>query len=136
MPTMTPHSRRRPGPLLAGALTMAALSLVAALPGRADDPTPQRLTPAQEAQVFPERKAALLRHQRQRIEALQKGERCISGAGDSTALRNCMREERQSHQDQRQKHREAMREIYERNGITAPMGRQGGGGWGKGPRGN
>lgn len=136
MTTMTPLSRFRTGPLLAGALTITALSLAATLPGRADDSSPQRLTPAQEAQVFPERKAALLRHQRQRIEALQKGERCISGAGDSTALRNCMREERQSHQAQRQKHREAMREIYARNGITAPMGRQGGGGWGQGPRGN
>jgi hypothetical protein len=133
---MTPQSRFRAAPLLAGALTMAALSLAAALPGRAEDPSPQRLTPAQEAQVFPERKAALLRHQRQRIEALQKGERCISGAGDSAALRDCMQEQRQSHQAQRQKHREAMRGIYERNGITAPMGRQGGGRWGKGPRGN
>lgn len=115
---------------------MAALSLGAALPGRAEDPSPQRLTPAQEAQVFPERRAALLRHQRQRIETLQQGERCISAAGDSGALHTCMQEQRQSHRAERQKHREAMREIYARNGVTAPMGRQGGGGWGKGRRGN
>jgi hypothetical protein len=133
---MTSPVRFRPAALLAGTLGIAALSLGAALPGRADDPAPQRLTPAQEAQTFPERKAALLRHQRERIQALQSGERCISGADDSAALRSCLQEQWQQKKAQRQQHRETMREIDERSGITAPKGRRGGGGWGKGRRGN
>jgi len=144
---MTPLSRFRSSPLLASTLSMATMSLAtaslatmslaavslgAALPGRADGHAPQRLTAAQESQIFPERKAALLRHRRERIEVLQNGERCIGAARDTDALRTCMQEEWQQQRVQRQKHREAMGEIYARSGITAPTDRQGGGGWGKG----
>jgi hypothetical protein len=136
MVAMISPARFRPGLLLAGALSIAALAGTTALPGLADSPARQQLTPAQEAQIFPERKAALLRHQRERIQSLQSNERCIKGAGDSAALRSCMEEGRQQNNAERQKHRKAMEEIYSRNGIAAPMGRQGGGGSGKGRKGN
>jgi hypothetical protein len=135
---MTTQARSIRGRTLAAAvgstLSIALLGLGAALPGQAQDSAPtRRLTPAQEAQIFPERKALLLRHHRERIETLQKGERCIRDAGDSAALRDCMRQERQDNQAQRQRHREAMRAIYERNGIELPVGGPGGGRrWGKG----
>ncbi|MEX1316751.1 MAG: hypothetical protein AB1Z22_06430 [Synechococcaceae cyanobacterium] len=131
---MTPTAPFRPSRSLAGALSIALLSLGAALPVLAQDSAPQRLTPAQEAQIFPERKALLQRHQRERIQSLQEGERCINAAGDSAALRRCMQQQRQENQAQRQKHREAMRSIYARNGIELPVGGPGQGGWGKGRR--
>jgi hypothetical protein len=133
MTTSIPSRRSR---TLAGALTLALLSLGTALPGLAQDSAPQRLTPAQEAKIFPERKALLVRHQRERIQTLQTSERCIRGAGNPEALRRCMQQERQQNQAQRQKHREAMRGIYARNGIDVPVGGPGKGRWGKGKGGN
>ncbi len=137
MPTpLTATARFQRTSCLAGALGIALLSLGSALPGLAQDSAPQRLTPAQEAKIFPERKALLVRHQRNRIQTLQKGERCVSGAGDTAALRRCMQQERKQNQAQRQEHRDAMRAIYTRNGIEAPMGGPGSGRRGKGNRGN
>ena len=135
---MTTYVPDRPSPshsrTLAGALALALLSLGTALPGLAQDSAPQRLTPAQEAKIFPERKALLGRHQRERIQTLQKSERCVSGAADHAALRRCMQQERQQNQAQRQQFREGIRSIYARNGIDVPVGGPGKGG--KGRRGN
>jgi hypothetical protein len=131
-PSVPTTAVRSPGVRpLAGALTIALLSLGTALPGLAQDSAPQRLTPAQEAKIFPERKALIVRHQRQRIKTLQKAERCVSGAGDSAALRRCMQQERKENQAQRQELRDGMRSIYARNGIEAPVGGPGSGRWGK-----
>lgn len=118
---------------LSGGLAIVLLALGAALPAQAQDSAPtRRLTPAQEAQLFPERKELLLRHHRERIATLQRGEGCIREAGDAAALRDCMRQERQDNQAQRQRLREAMRAMYERNGIEVPVGGPGGRRWGKG----
>jgi hypothetical protein len=138
MHSMSPQARLRPAALsrasllLAGVLGSAAFAGATALPSRAESPIPQRPTPAQEAQIFPQRKAALLRHQRERIEAMQSAERCLSGAEDSAALRQCMHEQGRQLKDQARSHRQTMDELYKRNGMAAPRGRRGGGGPGPG----
>ncbi|MEO1004065.1 MAG: hypothetical protein AAFX65_13275 [Cyanobacteria bacterium J06638_7] len=133
---MTHPNLLRRGRSLATAAGITLLSMGSALPGLAQDSAPQRLTPAQEAQIFPERKALLVRHQRERIQTLQKSERCVSGAANSSALRRCLQQERQENQAQRQSLRESMREIYSRSGIDVPVGGPGAGRSGRGQGGN
>ena len=131
----TPAPSRRGRSLavtLGSGLTIALLGLGSALPGLAQDSAPQRLTPEQQQRIFPERRTQLLRHHKERIQTLQKSERCISAARDTAALNSCLQQERQENQAQRQKHREAMRAIYERNGIQVPVGGPGGRGSGAG----
>lgn len=116
---------------MAAALGLTLLSLGSAAPALAREakgPAAPRLTPAQQAQTFPERRTELLRHHRERISILRNGERCIDAARDSEALRRCMQQERQQQQALRQSHWEAMRGIYERNGIEMPQRGPGGGG--------
>ncbi|MCU0529179.1 MAG: hypothetical protein MUD04_06740 [Cyanobium sp. Prado107] len=141
MTTPAPSRRGRSLAVTLGSgLTIALLGLATALPGLAQDSAPQRLTPEQQQRIFPERRAQLLRHHKERIQTLQTSERCISAARDTSALNSCLQQERRENQEQRQKHREAMRAIYERNGIQVPVGGPGGrgsgagGGGGKGRR--
>lgn len=104
---------------------LAPLALALAMSGTAlAGPGPggwKRLTPEQQQKVYPELKRLSLQHHRERIVNLQRGERCIAAAGSSEALFTCMREERQANREQRQKQREAMRAMFQRNGIEMPQ---------------
>ncbi|MFM7733880.1 MAG: hypothetical protein ACKO6F_10605 [Cyanobium sp.] len=96
-----------------------------------------RISPDQWQKIFPENKQLSLRDQRARLAILQRGERCISAAANADALRSCMREQRTAMQQQRRQHMQAMRALFERNGIQMPElrkgpGGKGGGGWGGG----
>ena len=116
---------------VAGGLAPLALALSLAGPALAGPGGPgpgrgpgrggwERLTPEQQQKVYPELKRLSLQQHRERIGILQRGERCIASAGSSDALFNCMKEERLANRTQRQKHREAMQAMFERNGIEVP----------------
>jgi hypothetical protein len=121
-------------------LRLAALALVVGASGAAlaqpvGQPAKGRLTPQQWQKIFPEHRSLAMRDHQARIAVLQKGERCIAGAGNGDALRECLRQERSAYQQQRQAHRTAMRALFERNGIPVPEWgnkRGGKGGWGQG----
>jgi len=86
-----------------------------------------RLTPAQQAKIFPEQKALALSSHQARMAALTDGERCITAAGHWDALKNCMRQERQANIALHKANRAQMRSLFERNGIPFPEHREGGG---------
>ena len=86
-----------------------------------------RPTPAQMQKIFPDHKRLAISDQRAHIAILQSGERCLSAAGSSEALRTCMKQQREASQRQRQQHRASMKALFERNGIAMPQ-------WGKGER--
>lgn len=86
-----------------------------------------RPTPAQMQKIFPDQKRLAISDQQARIAILQSGERCLSAAGSSEALRTCMKQQREASQRHRQQHRASMKALFERNGITMPQ-------WGKGDR--
>jgi hypothetical protein len=120
-------------------LRLAALALVVGAAGSAlaqplGEPARGRLTPQQWQKIFPDYRSLAMRDHQARIAILQKGERCITGAGNGDALRECLRQERSAYQQQRQAHRTEMRRLFERNGIQVPdWGKRGGkGGWGRG----
>lgn len=119
-------------------LRFAVLAMVLGSTGVAmaqSDPTPAaRPTPAQMQRIFPEQKRLALSDQQARIAILQRGERCLSAAGSSEALRTCMKEQRSASQRQREQHRAAMKALFERNGIPLPQWGKGDrkGGWGEG----
>ena len=102
-----------------------------------DPAGPGRPTQAQWQKIFPENRQLALQDHRARLAILQKGERCIAAAANADALRACMREERSAMQQQRRQHMEAMRALFERNGMPAPewKNRRGGPGGGPGWRG-
>ncbi|WP_043325876.1 hypothetical protein [Cyanobium gracile] len=112
-------------------LRVALLAMVLGSTGVAmaqSGPSPAgRPTPAQMQKIFPEQKRLALSDQQARIAILQRGERCLSAAGSSEALRTCMKEQRSASQRQREQHRAAMKALLERNGIPLPQ-------WGKGER--
>lgn len=89
------------------------------------------LDPAQKQQLFTQQKQLQLQHQRERMQLLQTSERCVSAAGTSEQLRTCKRDERQAYMQLRNRHRDAMRTMLERFGITLPErgGKPGGGRW-------
>ncbi len=121
-------------------LRLAALALVvgsagAALAQPVGQPAKGRLTPQQWQKIFPEHRSLAMRDHQARIAILQRGERCIAGAGNGDALRDCLRQERTAYQQQRQAHRTEMRALFERNGIPVPEWgnkRGGKGAWGQG----
>jgi hypothetical protein len=129
-PTMTlsiPFAPQRLGRVVTAALGALLLSAASGLPAAAQDSgPPERLTKAQQDKIFPDRKALLLQEQKQRIQILQKTERCTQAAKDTDALRSCMKDQRQAYLAQREQHRNATRKIYERHGIQAPVGGPGG----------
>ncbi|MEB3200522.1 MAG: hypothetical protein VKK62_08355 [Synechococcaceae cyanobacterium] len=93
------------------------------------------LDPAQKQQLFEQQKQLQLRHQRDRLRLLQTSERCVSAATSSEQLRSCKREERQANMQLRSRHRDELRAMLQRYGITLPErgqgqrgGRSGGGG--------
>ena len=98
-----------------------------------------RLTQAQRQKIFPDTRALAVQDHQARIVILQQGERCLAAAANGDALRACMRQERQAMQAQHQQHREALRQVFVRNGLPVPDwskrqggpgGRPGGGAYG------
>ncbi len=120
-------------PLRAAVLAMVLGSTGAAMAQSAPAPA-GRPTPAQMQKIFPEQKRLALSDQQARIAILQRGERCLSAAGSSEALRACMKEQRSASQRQRQQHMADMKVLLERNGIPLPQWGKGDrkGGWGEG----
>lgn len=108
------------GLVLATAPTL--VRAVEAVPGRL------RVTPAQKQKLFPEWRQLTLQATQRRIAILQKHQQCVSAASSLEALQTCQLQERQALINQRQQHRDAMRQLLQRNGITPPS-RQGGSGW-------
>jgi len=138
-----PRSRSCRGPLVGVALLLALLAPVPAqaqgapnpaAPGRGQPPAGGVLLPRpteeQQRRIFPEIRRLAVEDHRARIAILQRGERCSRQASNGDGLRACMREERSQMQTQRQRHRDAVRGVMQRNGIRLPEGRPGGGGYG------
>ena len=118
MPRISPWQR----PLIAAALVLGLGTAVQAQTSAPLKPKGEgpRLTEAQKQKVFPETRALAAQDHRARIAILQQGERCISAAPNGDGLRTCMRQERDALQNQRQQHRDALRQVYVRNGIPVP----------------
>jgi hypothetical protein len=83
-----------------------------------------RLSEAQQRKIFPELRALAVQDHQARIGILQQGQRCLGAAGSGDGLRACLRQERQALDDQRGRHREAVRQLYQRLGIPLPTGGQ------------
>jgi|694.fasta_scaffold02698_27 hypothetical protein len=118
MAPITPWQR----PLIAAALLLGlgtAVQAQSTVPSKPRGEGP-RLTEAQRLKVFPETRTLAAQDHRARIAILQQGERCISAATNGDGLRNCMRQERDALQNQRQQHRNALRQMFVRNGIPVP----------------
>jgi hypothetical protein len=127
MMSTTPHVSLTARHRLSHALLWALLVTAAgSQTGLAQDKEPAgpRLTPAQQAKLFPDRKALLLKDQQELIQILQKAERCTRAAGNQASLRTCQQDQRKAQQSLRQQHREAMKALYQRNGITPPAERR------------
>jgi hypothetical protein len=118
MPRISPWQR----PLIAAALVLGLGTAVQAQTSAPLKPKGEgpRLTEAQRQKVFPETRALASQDHRARIAILQQGERCISAAPNGDGLRTCMRQERDALQNQRQQHRDALRQVFVRNGIPVP----------------
>jgi len=105
-------------------------------------PRPQRLTPEQRQKIFPEQRSLAVQDHQARIAILEKGQRCLKAAANADALSDCMRQEREAMQTQRQQHMTSMRDLLQRNGLPVPqwrplhgkpgMGMPGGPGYGGG----
>jgi hypothetical protein len=133
MANITPWQR----PLIAAALVLGlgtAVQAQSTVPPKPRGEGP-RLTEAQKQKVFPETRTLAVQDHRARIAILQQGERCISAATNGDGLRTCMRQERDALQNQRQQHRDALRQVFVRNGIPVPDWSQRRGGRGAGPAG-
>lgn len=124
-------------PLIASALVLGLGSAVQAQTSAPLKPGGggPRLTEAQRQKVFPETRTLAVQDHRARIAILQQGERCISAATSGDGLRTCMRQERDAMQNQRQQHRDALRQVFQRNGIAVPDWSKRQGGRGVGPAG-
>jgi hypothetical protein len=109
-------------PLIATALVLGLGTAVQAQSSAPLKPKGEgpRLTEAQKQKMFPETRTLAGQDHRARIAILQQGERCISAATNGDGLRSCMRQEREALQNQRQQHRDALRQVFVRNGIPVP----------------
>jgi hypothetical protein len=84
----------------------------------------QRLTPEQQAKIFPDQRRLALQDHQERITILQQGQSCLNGAKDTEALHRCLRKELDALRDQRRRQGEALRAIYQKNGLPAPQFRR------------
>jgi hypothetical protein len=116
-----PESSTRCGSLGAALLTLV-LSGAPALAQTPQKVAPIRLTPAQQQKLFPERRRLSLEATQARIAILEKHQRCLSAASTPQALQSCQKEERKALMTQRQQQRNAMKQLFERNGIPMPRG--------------
>ena len=107
------------------AMPLAVLLVgLAPSPARAEGPSPtSKLTSEQRVKIFPEQKVLTVKNQKARIAILQQGERCVSAAATSNALKNCMRQERQQNMAQRRSEWSELRSLYARYGIKLPESR-------------
>ena len=108
--------------LVATALLLAggAGAQAQGLPGSPAAGGGPRLTPEQRQRMFPPTRTLALQDHQARIAILQQGQSCISAAANGDALRQCMRQERQAIDAQRNRHREALRQAFQRAGIPVP----------------
>jgi len=125
LPSDAPPRRRRP--LIALALAVGLLGGAAQAQGGPGPAAPEgggapRLSEAQQRRLFPELRSLAVQDHQARIGILQQGQRCLGAAGNGDGLRACLRQERQSLDDQRSRHREAVRQAYQRLGIPLPPG--------------
>jgi hypothetical protein len=121
------------GAAAALALSLCAIGAAGAQP-TAEPPVRVGPTAAQWQKVFPVLRQQALKDHQARAAILQRGERCLSAAAAIEALRTCQREERSALMQQHLKHRDAVRALFERNGLPVPegKGRRGGPGGGHG----
>jgi hypothetical protein len=108
-------------------LAAVLLSAAGGAPALAQDSAPTaKLSKEQLEKIFPERRTLLLEDLKERRRILETSERCINGARQSDALKECLKSQRKSEMTLRQKERDGMRRIFARNGINAPVGGPGG----------
>ena len=108
---------------LGTALLMVALSAAPALAQAEGGPNPGRLTQAQKQKLFPALRTLQLQSTQARIGILQTSLQCQSGASSMDALRNCQQQERQATMTQRQQNRDAIKRLFDSNGIAMPQPR-------------
>jgi hypothetical protein len=84
----------------------------------------QRLTPAQQAKIFPDQRRLALQDHQERIAILKQGESCLNGAKDTDALHQCLRKELDALRDQRRRQNDALRAVYQKNGLPVPQYRR------------
>jgi hypothetical protein len=118
-PFLSLSARQRLSHGLLWVLLVAAAGSQAGL-AQYHEPAGPRLTPAQQEKLFPERKALLLKEQKELMAILQKGERCTRAAANHASLRACMQEQRKAQQKLRQEQRQSMQALYSKYGITPP----------------
>lgn len=87
-------------------------------------PQAKQLTPEQQQKVFPEQRRLAVADRRARIAILQRGEGCLQQASTTTAMRECLRSEREAMREQRRQHMGEIQALYERNGLPAPQWNQ------------
>ncbi len=118
---------------LQAGLAAILLSTASGVPALAQDSAPSaKLSKEQQEKIFPERKALLLEDFKERRKILETSERCVNGTRKSDGLRDCLKTQRKAEMTLRQKERDGMRRIFERNGIDAPVGGPAGKGKGQG----
>lgn len=105
---------------LVSALLGLGVALAPASRAEQGPPPGPRLTPQQQAQIFPEQKQLWLRHARDRIAALQTGETCVRAARTAATLKACLKQERQANMALRRSHRAEMQALLARYGIALP----------------
>ena len=110
----------------------AALSLLPLTALAQGQPGPERLSPQQRQQIFPEQKALWLRQERLRLRALRTAEGCVSRSSTAEAFQQCLRQERQAHRQLKRSHWSEMARLLARYGLPLPerpaAGRAGQGG--------
>jgi hypothetical protein len=97
-------------------------------PGPGARPETLNLTPAQQQELFAGRKSMALGTTSARIAVLQQTERCIKGARDLDALRQCHMQERTAQRELMERKRTEVASLYKRLGLPAPQPR---GEWGR-----
>lgn len=107
---------------LGAALLALALGSAPALAQSAPPTGGNRLTPAQQQKLFPERRRISLESVQARIAIFDKQQRCLTAASTPQALKSCEKEMRQALMTQRQQQHNAMKQLFERNGIPLPKG--------------
>ncbi|MEI6830433.1 MAG: hypothetical protein WCK64_11405 [Synechococcaceae cyanobacterium ELA445] len=91
-------------------------------------PETLNLTPAQRQELFNGRKSMALGTTSARIALLQQTERCLNGARDLDALRQCQVQERTAQRELMERKRTEVASLYQRLGLPAPQPR---GEWGR-----
>jgi hypothetical protein len=100
--------RQSSGPLL------LLLGLFSAAPALAAAP---RISPAQQAAIFPEQKQLVLQDQRDRLQVIQASLRCVTAASTPSQLMGCLVQEHQDSQRINAEHHNAMVSILRHHGV-------------------